>query len=226
MTKQHPWTIHELLQVEVPEIFSAEQRCFRDLTFFSTDSESMKNISTYQLCFRADQLWFSLNQCRSELKNSALFQKESARKQRCSALNFWLWNLGFLALNCANLALISPNQLWYLHVRMRTINRNNVVRKLSKRVKCSTKCRSRYLKKNKISQFSAELKQTLKFSAKILKVHSTKRENASENLNHISFLTWVARKNPKKWVLVISLVHKKAEQEKLLYCSLLFSHLV
>ena len=82
-------------RVEVPEINSAEQRCFIVLTFFSADSEEMKNISADQLCFSADQLWFSLNQRCSELKNSALFQswtalfqRETALHQRCSALIF------------------------------------------------------------------------------------------------------------------------------------------
>ena len=36
--------------VEVPEIVRAEQHCFRDLTFFRTESEHMKNISADQLC--------------------------------------------------------------------------------------------------------------------------------------------------------------------------------
>ena len=82
-------------RVEVPEVISAEQRCFIVLTFFSADSENMINISADQLCFRAEQLWFSLNQRCSELKNSALFQswtalfqRETALTQRCSALIF------------------------------------------------------------------------------------------------------------------------------------------
>ena len=71
-------------RVEVPEIISAEQRCFRDLTFFSADSENMKNVSADQLfqswwllilsesalfrtekftrCFRENQRWFTLTQ--------------------------------------------------------------------------------------------------------------------------------------------------------------------
>ena len=61
-----------ITRVEVPEIISAEQRCFIVLTFFSADSEDMKKISADQLFFGADQLWFSLNQRCSELKNSAL----------------------------------------------------------------------------------------------------------------------------------------------------------
>ena len=47
------------------------------------------------------------------------------------------------------------------------------------------------------NQFSSDLLQKLKFFETILKVHSTKRENAFENLNHISFLTRVASKNLK-----------------------------
>ena len=72
-----------------PDVISAEQRCSIVLTFFSADSENTINISADQLCFRADQLWFSLNQRCSELKNSALFQRETALNQRCSALIFF-----------------------------------------------------------------------------------------------------------------------------------------
>ena len=36
-------------RVEVPEVISAEQRCFRDLTFFRADSEEMKKIRGDQL---------------------------------------------------------------------------------------------------------------------------------------------------------------------------------
>ena len=61
-----------ILAAKVPEIISAEQPCLRDLTFFSTLSEKMKSISAEQCCFRADQLWLSLNKGCSELKNSAL----------------------------------------------------------------------------------------------------------------------------------------------------------
>ena len=53
-------------RAEVPEVISAEQRCFIVLAFFSADSENMINISADsenminisadQLCFRADQL--------------------------------------------------------------------------------------------------------------------------------------------------------------------------
>ena len=45
------------------------------------------------------------------------------------------------------------------------------------------------LEKFKLSHFSAELQQKLKFSATIFKVYYIKRENAFENLNHVSFLT-------------------------------------
>ena len=39
----------QLAWFESPEISNAEQRCFRDLTFFSADSENIKNISADQL---------------------------------------------------------------------------------------------------------------------------------------------------------------------------------
>ena len=38
-------TFHKSPHVEVLEIISAEHRCFRDSTFFSSDSENMENIS-------------------------------------------------------------------------------------------------------------------------------------------------------------------------------------
>ena len=66
------------------------QRCFRILTFFFiADSENIKNNSDDQLCFRADQLSFSLNQRFPELKILALFHIESSLNQRCSALNIF-----------------------------------------------------------------------------------------------------------------------------------------
>ena len=98
-----------------------------------------------------------------------------------------------------------------------------VVRKWWKRIKWLTKWHPSYLKKIKIPHFFAELKQKLKFSAKILKVHSTKRENTFENLNHISFLIWVYKK-PQKFEFVISMARKKSELI-ILYCSLLFSNM-
>ena len=80
--------IHRVPQVEVPVIFSSEQRCFRVLTIFSAETGNIKNISADQLCFRADQFRFSLNQGCSEPKNSALVQRESALILGCSALVF------------------------------------------------------------------------------------------------------------------------------------------
>ena len=79
-----PWNS----RVEVLERISSEQRLFRFLAFLSADSEKIENISDNQWCFRADQFWFSLNQGCSELKKSALFQRESALNQRYSALFF------------------------------------------------------------------------------------------------------------------------------------------
>ena len=69
-----------------PEIISAEQRCFRDLTFFSADSKNMKNIRGNQCCIRSDQFWFSLNQGCSELKNSAMNNVLSKRTSSKLAL--------------------------------------------------------------------------------------------------------------------------------------------
>ena len=94
-------------RVEVPEIalfqrLGVFQRSFRDLAFFSADSENMKSCAD-QLCFRSDQLWFSLNHGCSELKNSALFQRESALNQCCSAvislaLKRWIFSFSALYL--------------------------------------------------------------------------------------------------------------------------------
>ena len=97
-------------RVEVPEVISAEQRCFIVLTFFSADSENMINISADQLCFRAGQLWFSLNQRCSELKNSALFQRWTALFQRQIALNQRCSALIFLALKHK---IFSAEQRWF-----------------------------------------------------------------------------------------------------------------
>ena len=73
-------------RVEVPEIISAEQRCFIDLTLFSADSENMKNISANQLCFGADQLRFPLNRRCSELQKLCTNSKKLSLNHRCSAL--------------------------------------------------------------------------------------------------------------------------------------------
>ena len=69
-------------------LISAVLEMWHYSALFSADSEHMKNISADQRCFRADQLWLSLIQCCSELKNSALFQRESALNQRYQALIF------------------------------------------------------------------------------------------------------------------------------------------
>ena len=55
-TEEEAFLVQVITRVEVPEVISAEQRCFIVLTFFSADSENMINISADQLCFRADQL--------------------------------------------------------------------------------------------------------------------------------------------------------------------------
>ena len=126
-----PFQLHITSRVEVPEIISAEQRCFIVLTFFSADSEEMKNISADQLCFSADQLWFFLNQRCSELKNSALFQSWTALFQRETALNQRCSALIFLALKhwifSAEQRWFTLNQLWYLHMWMRLSKYDNVV---------------------------------------------------------------------------------------------------
>ena len=51
--------------------------------------------------------------------------------------------------------------------------------------------------KLKFSKNFAELQQKLKFSAALVKIHSTKRENVFENLKHISVFTWVTTKTQK-----------------------------
>ena len=66
------------------------------------------------------------------------------------------------------------------------------------------------IEKFNFCQFSAELKQKLKFFAKILTVNSTEGETVFENLNHIIFLTCVASENPKNYVS--SLAYQKVVQ--------------
>ena len=78
--KTFSWLLRRACRVEVPEIISCEHSCFRDLTFFSADSEKMKNISADQLCFIAEQRCFKEKQ----LWISAV--------QRCFSL---LWKIGF-----------------------------------------------------------------------------------------------------------------------------------
>ena len=70
----------EAYRVEVSQIISAEQGCFTDLSFLSTDSEDMKNISADQLF----QSWSALIFSESALifSESALFQRKWALNQR------------------------------------------------------------------------------------------------------------------------------------------------
>ena len=58
----------------------------------------------------------------------------------------------------------------------------------------------------------------------LLKVYPTKRENAVENLNHISFFVWAVTNNTKIRVLVMSLLCKKIEQLKFCFPRLKISH--
>ena len=55
----------------------------------------------------------------------------------------------------------------------------------------------------------------------MLQIHPTKRENAVQNLNSISFNTWAVTENPNLRVSVISLACKKIEQLNF-RCSILF----
>ena len=50
-------------------------------------------------------------------------------------------------------------------------------------------------------QFSPKGQQRLKLFEIILQIHHIKRENAFENLNLISFVTWAVPKNPKLWCM-------------------------
>ena len=114
-------------RVEVPQVISAEQSCFIVLTFFSADSENVINISADQLCFKADQLWFSL-----------------------------LWNIGFSALNSADSALIySESSLIFTHVG-ETIKTWYRSPKCWKCTKCSLKWYSYIKEKVKILQIDSK----------------------------------------------------------------------
>ena len=148
-------------RIEVPEITSAEQPCFRVLTFFSADSENTQNTSADQWCFRSDQFWFCLNQRCSELKNSVLNNAVSERISSDSALIY--------SESALILTRVDYNIKFWRSQKMIKIHK--VVNKIAFQV----------FKRFKFSQFSAELQQKLKFSATILKVQSTKRENAIEN---------------------------------------------
>ena len=84
---------------------------FQRFDIFQCWSENLKNISTDQLCFRADHLWFSLNQrCCSQLKKSALLQKESAL---FSADFLSSETLGFQRWTALIQRWFTPNLLWY-----------------------------------------------------------------------------------------------------------------
>ena len=155
-------------QVEVPEIISADQQCFR-----------------------TDQLWFSLNQRSSELQISALNSGFRENQLWSSAVQCWFLNaeiFGFGRWRALIQLWLFLNWLWYRHVWMGTINCDNIVREWMA---------FQVLKKKEISQLFTELQRKLKFSKTILKLHSTKRKKVFENLNPISLLTLVAPKKPK-----------------------------
>ena len=78
-------------RVKLPEAISAGQSYFRDLRFFRADSEDMKSISPDQLCFRADQFWFS----QSALFRTDNFSASSERNSSETALILGSENFGF-----------------------------------------------------------------------------------------------------------------------------------
>ena len=61
------------------------------------------------------------------------------------------------------------------------------------------------------------------FSEITLKIYLSKRENAFEKLNHISFVSWAVTENPNFRDFVISLARKKTEHLNL-GCLLLFAN--
>ena len=84
-------------RVEVPEIISAEKRCFRVLTFLSADLENMRNISADQFCIGADELIFSEPALFKTEKFSAVSERISSESVLFSA-NSWVWKFSFSAL--------------------------------------------------------------------------------------------------------------------------------
>ena len=73
--------LRKITRVEVPEIIGAEKRSFRVLTFFSADSENLKNIIADQL-FQKESALFSADFLSSETLGfqrwTALIYSESA----------------------------------------------------------------------------------------------------------------------------------------------------
>ena len=79
------------------------------------------------------------------------------------------------------------------------------------------------IKKCKFPRFFCKMPAKTQFFEIILKFHPTKRENALENLNYVSFVNWAATVNPNFRVFVLSLARKKIEE--LNFCfSLLFAN--
>ena len=75
----------KITRVEVPEVISAEQRCFIVLTFFSADSENMKNISADQLF----QSWSALIFSEPALFRTEKFSAVSELNSAVVMANFW-----------------------------------------------------------------------------------------------------------------------------------------
>ena len=66
-------------------------------------------------------------------------------------------------------------------------------------------------KKRKFPRIFCKIPANAQFCEIILKIYLTKRKNAFEKLNYISFLTWAITENPKFRVFVIFLASKKIE---------------
>ena len=66
-------------------------------------------------------------------------------------------------------------------------------------------------KKCKCPRLFSKMPTKTQFSEIILKIYLTKRENAFEKLNHISFVTWAVTENPNFRVCVKVLARKKID---------------
>ena len=166
------------------------------------------------------QLWFSMNQCSSKQKNSALLWRESALNQRCSALIFlaakhWVFSREKHWFSCDLLWIISDiinTCRWEYQIVM---TQSEVMKSLEVVIKLLFLV----FKKYELPQYLVKWQQKLKFFEIILKVHPAKRENTFEKLNHISFITWADFP-----VFVTSLSHQKIKH-LIFCCSLLVANL-
>ena len=79
------------------------------------------------------------------------------------------------------------------------------------------------LKKCKFPPIICKMPTKTHFFGINLKIHPTKQENAFENMNYISFITWTVTENPNFRIFVEPLAREKIEQLNF-GCKLLFPY--